>query len=156
MKKRRGYTFVELTAAIALIAIMAAGVFSALATFLKKRNENVILTCAVRETENIIECFKCDDFIPALKLYTGDEGISPEKGEGENYSFTFYYNSDGEYMGENAAAGGFCIAAEVEKVKSEEYGGYISELTVTASDEDKNVLIISEYDKGVTADGERE
>lgn len=59
--------------ALALASIMAAGVFSVIAASAKRLKKYAASLSAVRILNNIIECFKCDDFSSALAFYIGED-----------------------------------------------------------------------------------
>lgn len=98
MWKKRGYSLVESVVSLALIAIIAAGVFSTVAISAKHRTEDAAALSAVKIVNNVIECFKCDDFSSALSFYTGDIGVSLSDDVGScslRFDINGVYSADG-------------------------------------------------------------
>lgn len=104
MRGKRGYTLAESVVALALLSVMAAGVFSIIIVSSKRRAEYAATLSATRVISNIVECFKCDDFSSALSFYTGDDvGLTYEtNGEGNNKCaevcvLVLYFDIEGNY-----------------------------------------------------------
>lgn len=103
MRKNRGYVLVETIISLALLCIVSSGVFSVMAAYAKKEKKNAAFYSAVRILDNIVECFKCDNFSSALAFYTGDESTAltyETDGEGNNTGAevcVLYFDIDGNY-----------------------------------------------------------
>jgi len=93
MKKRRGFSIVEVVISLLLIAIMAAGVFSTISVSINLKRKNTIRASALREIENVAKCLSSNNNINnALAFYAG-EAVAKE----EN-AYTLYYNADGDII----------------------------------------------------------
>jgi len=92
MKKRRGFSIVEVVISLLLIAIMAAGVFSTISVSINLKRKNTIRASALREIENVAKCLSSNNINNALEFYAE----RPVEEEGNAY--TLYYNADGDII----------------------------------------------------------
>lgn len=134
MRKNRGYVLVETIISLALLCIVSSGVFSVMAAYAKKEKRNAAFYSAVRILDNIVECFKCEDFSSALSFYTGDNtALTYETDdEGNNTGAevcVLYFDIDGNY---NAAED--VITASVKVTESPvHYDGSINKRVLEAA-----------------------
>ena len=124
MRRRKGFTLVEVAVSLVLVGLVIVSVYVTIASTTRNATKNKIHNFAVHEIENIVDCFA----IP--EGYTGDPNLTVSAALGLLYgstyqnAFVLYFNVNGDLRGSH----GF------PEIESEIPSGTIWKITVSNSE----------------------
>ena len=129
MRRRKGFTLVEVAVSLVLVGLVIVSVYVTIASTTRNATKNKIHNFAVHEIENIVDCFA----IP--EGYTGDGNLTVSAALGLLYkekpvsitdptAFVLYFNVNGDLRGSH----GF------PEIESEIPSGTIWKITVSNSE----------------------
>ena len=124
MRRRKGFTLVEVAVSLVLVGLVIVSVYVTIASTTRNATKNKIHNFAVHEIENIVDCFA----IP--EGYTGDPNLTVSAALGLLYGSTYqnafelYFNVNGDLRGSH----GF------PEIESEIPSGTIWKITVSEND----------------------
>lgn len=99
MRRRKGFTLVEVAVSLVLVGLVIVSVYVTIASTTRNATKNKIHNFAVHEIENIVDCFA----IP--EGYTGDPNLTVSAALGLLYgstyqnAFVLYFKVNGDLIG---------------------------------------------------------
>lgn len=101
MRRRKGFTLVEVAVSLVLVGLVIVSVYVTIASTTRNATKNKIHNFAVHEIENIVDCFAVPEG------YTGDANITVSAALGLLYdvsiidtnAFVLYFNVNGDLLG---------------------------------------------------------
>lgn len=103
MRRRKGFTLVEVAVSLVLVGLVIVSVYVTIASTTRNATKNKIHNFAVHEIENIVDCFAVPEG------YTGDPNLTPNLtvsaalgllyGITDPTAFVLYFNVNGEILG---------------------------------------------------------
>lgn len=124
MRRRKGFTLVEVAVSLVLVGLVIVSVYVTIASTTRNATKNKIHNFAVHEIENIVDCFAVPEG------YTGDANLTVSAALGLLYgstyqnAFVLYFNVNGDLRGSH----GF------PEIESEIPSGTIWKITVSNSE----------------------
>ena len=128
MRRRKGFTLVEVAVSLVLVGLVIVSVYVTIASTTRNATKNKIHNFAVHEIENIVDCFAVPEG------YTGDGNLTPNLtvsaalgllyGSTYQNAFVLYFNVNGDLRGSH----GF------PEIESEIPSGTIWKITVSNSE----------------------
>ena len=128
MRRRKGFTLVEVAVSLVLVGLVIVSVYVTIASTTRNATKNKIHNFAVHEIENIVDCFAVPEG------YTGDANLTPNLtvsaalgllyGSTYQNAFVLYFNVNGDLRGSH----GF------PEIESEIPSGTIWKITVSNSE----------------------
>ena len=124
MRRRKGFTLVEVAVSLVLVGLVIVSVYVTIASTTRNATKNKIHNFAVHEIENIVDCFAVPEG------YTGDPNLTVSAALGLLYgstyqnAFVLYFNVNGDLRGSH----GF------PEIESEIPSGTIWKITVSNSE----------------------
>ena len=124
MRRRKGFTLVEVAVSLVLVGLVIVSVYVTIASTTRNATKNKIHNFAVHEIENIVDCFAVPEG------YTGDSNPTVSAALGLLYgstyqnAFVLYFNVNGDLLGSH----GF------PEIESEIPPGTIWKITVSNSE----------------------
>ncbi|MBS7264706.1 MAG: prepilin-type N-terminal cleavage/methylation domain-containing protein [Eubacteriales bacterium] len=128
MRRRKGFTLVEVAVSLVLVGLVIVSVYVTIASTTRNATKNKIHNFAVHEIENIVDCFAVPEG------YTGDPNLTPNLtvsaalgllyGSTYQNAFVLYFNVNGDLRGSH----GF------PEIESEIPSGTIWKITVSNSE----------------------
>lgn len=129
MRRRKGFTLVEVAVSLVLVGLVIVSVYVTIASTTRNATKNKIHNFAVHEIENIVDCFAVPEG------YTGDGNLTVSAALGLLYkekpvsitdptAFVLYFNVNGDLRGSH----GF------PEIESEIPSGTIWKITVSNSE----------------------
>ena len=124
MRRRKGFTLVEVAVSLVLVGLVIVSVYVTIASTTRTATKNKIHNFAVHEIENIVDCFAVPEG------YTGDANLTVSAALGLLYgstyqnAFVLYFNVNGDLRGSH----GF------PEIESEIPSGTIWKITVSNSE----------------------
>lgn len=124
MRRRKGFTLVEVAVSLVLVGLVIVSVYVTIASTTRNATKNKIHNFAVHEIENIVDCFAVPEG------YTGDANPTVSAALGLLYgstyqnAFVLYFNVNGDLRGSH----GF------PEIESEIPSGTIWKITVSNSE----------------------
>ena len=124
MRRRKGFTLVEVAVSLVLVGLVIVSVYVTIASTTRTATKNKIHNFAVHEIENIVDCFAVPEG------YTGDSNPTVSAALGLLYgstyqnAFVLYFNVNGDLRGSH----GF------PEIESEIPPGTIWKITVSNSE----------------------
>ena len=124
MRRRKGFTLVEVAVSLVLVGLVIVSVYVTIASTTRTATKNKIHNFAVHEIENIVDCFAVPEG------YTGDSNPTVSAALGLLYgstyqnAFVLYFNVNGDLRGSH----GF------PEIESEIPSGTIWKITVSNSE----------------------
>ena len=124
MRRRKGFTLVEVAVSLVLVGLVIVSVYVTIASTTRNATKNKIHNFAVHEIENIVDCFAVPEG------YTGDANPTVSAALGLLYGSTYqnafelYFNVNGDLRGSH----GF------PEIESEIPSGTIWKITVSNSE----------------------
>lgn len=125
MRRRKGFTLVEVAVSLVLVGLVIVSVYVTIASTTRNATKNKIHNFAVHEIENIVDCFAVPEG------YTGDSNPTVSAALGLLYgsitdtnAFVLYFNVNGDLRGSH----GF------PEIESEIPSGTIWKITVSNSE----------------------
>ena len=121
MRRRKGFTLVEVAVSLVLVGLVIVSVYVTIASTTRTATKNKIHNFAVHEIENIVDCFAVPEG------YTGDGNLTVSAALGLLYgstyqnAFVLYFNVNGDLRGSH----GF------PEIESEIPSGTIWKITVS-------------------------
>ena len=101
MRRRKGFTLVEVAVSLVLVGLVIVSVYVTIASTTRNATKNKIHNFAVHEIENIVDCFAVPEG------YTGDANLTVSAALGLLYgindpnAFVLYFNVNGKVVGSN-------------------------------------------------------
>ena len=106
MRRRKGFTLVEVAVSLVLVGLVIVSVYVTIASTTRNATKNKIHNFAVHEIENIVDCFAVPEG------YTGDSNPTVSAALGLLYkekpvsitdttAFVLYFNVNGKVVGSN-------------------------------------------------------
>ena len=106
MRRRKGFTLVEVAVSLVLVGLVIVSVYVTIASTTRNATKNKIHNFAVHEIENIVDCFAVPEG------YTGDGNLTVSAALGLLYkekpvsitdttAFVLYFNVNGKVVGSN-------------------------------------------------------
>ncbi len=104
MRRRKGFTLVEVAVSLVLVGLVIVSVYVTIASTTRNATKNKIHNFAVHEIENIVDCFAVPEG------YTGDANLTVSAALGLLYkekpvsitdstAFVLYFNVNGDLIG---------------------------------------------------------
>ena len=99
MRRRKGFTLVEVAVSLVLVGLVIVSVYVTIASTTRNATKNKIHNFAVHEIENIVDCFAVPEG------YTGDGNLTVSAALGLLYgstyqnAFVLYFNVNGDLRG---------------------------------------------------------
>ena len=99
MRRRKGFTLVEVAVSLVLVGLVIVSVYVTIASTTRTATKNKIHNFAVHEIENIVDCFAVPEG------YTGDSNPTVSAALGLLYgindptAFVLYFNVNGDLLG---------------------------------------------------------
>lgn len=104
MRRRKGFTLVEVAVSLVLVGLVIVSVYVTIASTTRTATKNKIHNFAVHEIENIVDCFAVPEG------YTGDSNLTVSAALGLLYkekpvsitdttAFVLYFNVNGDLLG---------------------------------------------------------
>ena len=99
MRRRKGFTLVEVAVSLVLVGLVIVSVYVTIASTTRNATKNKIHNFAVHEIENIVDCFAVPEG------YTGDSNPTVSAALGLLYgindptAFVLYFNVNGDLLG---------------------------------------------------------
>lgn len=104
MRRRKGFTLVEVAVSLVLVGLVIVSVYVTIASTTRTATKNKIHNFAVHEIENIVDCFAVPEG------YTGDANLTVSAALGLLYkekpvsitdptAFVLYFNVNGDLLG---------------------------------------------------------
>ena len=99
MRRRKGFTLVEVAVSLVLVGLVIVSVYVTIASTTRNATKNKIHNFAVHEIENIVDCFAVPEG------YTGDSNPTVSAALGLLYgstyqnAFVLYFNVNGDLIG---------------------------------------------------------
>ena len=104
MRRRKGFTLVEVAVSLVLVGLVIVSVYVTIASTTRNATKNKIHNFAVHEIENIVDCFAVPEG------YTGDGNLTVSAALGLLYkekpvsitdptAFVLYFNVNGDLLG---------------------------------------------------------
>ena len=124
MRRRKGFTLVEVAVSLVLVGLVIVSVYVTIASTTRNATNHNIHNFAVHEIENIVDCFAVPEG------YTGDPNLTVSAALGLLYgindpnAFVLYFNVNGDLRGSH----GF------PEIESEIPSGTIWKITVSNSE----------------------
>ena len=115
MRRRKGFTLVEVAVSLVLVGLVIVSVYVTIASTTRNATKNKIHNFAVHEIENIVDCFAVPEG------YTGDANLTPnltvsaalgllykEKPVSitDTTAFVLYFNVNGDVLGSSGLPSG--------------------------------------------------
>ena len=106
MRRRKGFTLVEVAVSLVLVGLVIVSVYVTIASTTRNATKNKIHNFAVHEIENIVDCFAVPEG------YTGDSNPTVSAALGLLYgstyqnAFVLYFNVNGEILGSSGLPSG--------------------------------------------------
>lgn len=126
MRRRKGFTLVEVAVSLVLVGLVIVSVYVTIASTTRNATKNKIHNFAVHEIENIVDCFAVPDG------YTGDPNLTPnltvsaalgllyDSSITDPNAFVLYFNVNGDLRGSHG----------LPEIESEIPSGTIWKITV--------------------------
>ena len=102
MRRRKGFTLVEVAVSLVLVGLVIVSVYVTIASTTRNATKNKIHNFAVHEIENIVDCFAVPEG------YTGDANLTPNLtvsaalgllyGSTYQNAFVLYFNVNGDLL----------------------------------------------------------
>ena len=124
MRRRKGFTLVEVAVSLVLVGLVIVSVYVTIASTTRNATKNKIHNFAVHEIENIVDCFAVPEG------YTGDANPTVSAALGLLYgstyqnAFVLYFNVNGDLRGSHG----------LPEIESEIPSGTIWKITVSNSE----------------------
>lgn len=126
MRRRKGFTLVEVAVSLVLVGLVIVSVYVTIASTTRNATKNKIHNFAVHEIENIVDCFAVPEG------YTGDANPTVSAALGLLYdvsiidttAFVLYFNVNGDLLGSHG----------LPEIESEIPSGTIWKITVSEND----------------------
>ena len=129
MRRRKGFTLVEVAVSLVLVGLVIVSVYVTIASTTRNATKNKIHNFAVHEIENIVDCFAVPEG------YTGDGNLTVSAALGLLYkekpvsitdptAFVLYFNVNGDLLGSHG----------LPEIESEIPSGTIWKITVSNSE----------------------
>ena len=124
MRRRKGFTLVEVAVSLVLVGLVIVSVYVTIASTTRNATKNKIHNFAVHEIENIVDCFAVPEG------YTGDSNPTVSAALGLLYgstyqnAFVLYFNVNGDLLGSHG----------LPEIESEIPPGTIWKITVSEND----------------------
>ena len=129
MRRRKGFTLVEVAVSLVLVGLVIVSVYVTIASTTRNATKNKIHNFAVHEIENIVDCFAVPEG------YTGDPNLTVSAALGLLYkekpvsitdptAFVLYFNVNGDLLGSHG----------LPEIESEIPPGTIWKITVSNSE----------------------
>ena len=129
MRRRKGFTLVEVAVSLVLVGLVIVSVYVTIASTTRNATKNKIHNFAVHEIENIVDCFAVPEG------YTGDGNLTVSAALGLLYkekpvsitdttAFELYFNVNGDLLGSHG----------LPEIESEIPSGTIWKITVSNSE----------------------
>ena len=124
MRRRKGFTLVEVAVSLVLVGLVIVSVYVTIASTTRNATKNKIHNFAVHEIENIVDCFAVPEG------YTGDSNPTVSAALGLLYgindptAFVLYFNVNGDLLGSHG----------LPEIESEIPDGAIWKITVSNSE----------------------
>ena len=128
MRRRKGFTLVEVAVSLVLVGLVIVSVYVTIASTTRNATKNKIHNFAVHEIENIVDCFAVPEG------YTGDANLTPNLtvsaalgllyGINDPNAFVLYFNVNGDLLGSHG----------LPEIESEIPPGTIWKITVSNSE----------------------
>ena len=124
MRRRKGFTLVEVAVSLVLVGLVIVSVYVTIASTTRNATKNKIHNFAVHEIENIVDCFAVPEG------YTGDGNLTVSAALGLLYgstyqnAFVLYFNVNGDLRGSHGCP----------EIESEIPSGTIWKITVSNSE----------------------
>ena len=124
MRRRKGFTLVEVAVSLVLVGLVIVSVYVTIASTTRNATKNKIHNFAVHEIENIVDCFAVPEG------YTGDSNPTVSAALGLLYgstyqnAFVLYFNVNGDLLGSHG----------LPEIESEIPSGTIWKITVSNSE----------------------
>lgn len=105
MRRRKGFTLVEVAVSLVLVGLVIVSVYVTIASTTRNATKNKIHNFAVHEIENIVDCFAVPEG------YTGDPNLTPNLTVSaalgllydvsiiDTTAFVLYFNVNGDLLG---------------------------------------------------------
>ena len=110
MRRRKGFTLVEVAVSLVLVGLVIVSVYVTIASTTRNATKNKIHNFAVHEIENIVDCFAVPEG------YTGDANLTPNLtvsaalgllyGINDPNAFVLYFNVNGDLLGSHGLPSG--------------------------------------------------
>ena len=106
MRRRKGFTLVEVAVSLVLVGLVIVSVYVTIASTTRNATKNKIHNFAVHEIENIVDCFAVPEG------YTGDANPTVSAALGLLYgstyqnAFVLYFNVNGDVLGSSGLPSG--------------------------------------------------
>ena len=111
MRRRKGFTLVEVAVSLVLVGLVIVSVYVTIASTTRTATKNKIHNFAVHEIENIVDCFAVPEG------YTGDGNLTVSAALGLLYkekpvsitdttAFVLYFNVNGDVLGSSGLPSG--------------------------------------------------
>ena len=106
MRRRKGFTLVEVAVSLVLVGLVIVSVYVTIASTTRNATKNKIHNFAVHEIENIVDCFAVPEG------YTGDGNLTVSAALGLLYgstyqnAFVLYYDVNGKILGSSGLPSG--------------------------------------------------
>ena len=111
MRRRKGFTLVEVAVSLVLVGLVIVSVYVTIASTTRNATKNKIHNFAVHEIENIVDCFAVPEG------YTGDGNLTVSAALGLLYkekpvsitdptAFVLYFNVNGDVLGSSGLPSG--------------------------------------------------
>ena len=111
MRRRKGFTLVEVAVSLVLVGLVIVSVYVTIASTTRTATKNKIHNFAVHEIENIVDCFAVPEG------YTGDANLTVSAALGLLYkekpvsitdptAFVLYFNVNGDVLGSSGLPSG--------------------------------------------------
>ena len=111
MRRRKGFTLVEVAVSLVLVGLVIVSVYVTIASTTRTATKNKIHNFAVHEIENIVDCFAVPEG------YTGDGNLTVSAALGLLYkakpvsitdttAFELYFNVNGDVLGSSGLPSG--------------------------------------------------
>ena len=111
MRRRKGFTLVEVAVSLVLVGLVIVSVYVTIASTTRNATKNKIHNFAVHEIENIVDCFAVPEG------YTGDANLTVSAALGLLYkekpvsitdptAFVLYFNVNGDLLGSSGLPSG--------------------------------------------------
>ena len=128
MRRRKGFTLVEVAVSLVLVGLVIVSVYVTIASTTRNATKNKIHNFAVHEIENIVDSFAVPEG------YTGDANLTPNLtvsaalgllyGSTYQNAFVLYFNVNGDLLGSHG----------LPEIESEIPSGTIWKITVSEND----------------------
>ena len=135
MRRRKGFTLVEVAVSLVLVGLVIVSVYVTIASTTRNATKNKIHNFAVHEIENIVDCFAVPEG------YTGDANLTVSAALGLLYgindpnAFVLYFNVNGDLLGSHG----------LPEIESEIPPGTIWKITVSKSEITEITEITAQY-----------